>query len=76
MRILLLGALLAVAPLLSVAQQDETPKPPPRPEVGAVAPTFRLNDQAGKALSIGGNTGTEDRFWTVLAFFPKAATPG
>jgi len=42
-------------------------------DVGAAAPDFRLNDQDGKAarladLRAGG--------WVVLAFFPKAMTPG
>ncbi len=40
--------------------------------VGKPAPAFRLNDSQGKAVAIGGAAG----HWTVLAFYPKAATPG
>jgi peroxiredoxin Q/BCP len=43
------------------------------PEVGKAAPAFRVNDHAGKAVSVGGAAGTA---WTVLAFYPKAMTPG
>ena len=43
------------------------------PVVGKPAPTFRLNDHEGKAVSVGAN---DDALWTVLAFYPKAATPG
>ena len=44
----------------------------PRP--GQPAPTFRLNDHNGNATSVGGPR--EDGRWTVLAFYPKALTPG
>jgi len=46
---------------------------PTGPEVGKPAPTFRVNGHDGKAVSVGKN---EDGLWTVLAFYPKAATPG
>lgn len=49
--------------------QEKDPKPL---SVGQRAPAFRLNDHSGKAVSIGGESDT----WTVLAFYPKAATPG
>jgi peroxiredoxin len=42
------------------------------PEVGQAAPAFRLNDHLGKVVALGGKRST----WSVLAFFPKAATPG
>jgi len=40
---------------------------------GQEAPGFRLNDQHGKALSLAEHG---KGAWTVLAFFPKASTPG
>lgn len=43
-----------------------------RAVVGKPAPVFALNDHNGKAVRVGG----ESDLWTVLAFFPKAATPG
>lgn len=42
------------------------------PEVGKPAPLARLNDHTGTVQTIGG----EREKWTVLAFFPKAMTPG
>ena len=68
MKIIQLGAVLTTAALVAfgAAQKDESPK------VGDAAPTFRLNDQQGRAVSIGGESET----WTVVAFFPKAMTPG
>jgi hypothetical protein len=53
-------------------QDPEKPKAPSLPEVGKPAPAFRLNDHHGKAVEVGGKA---DR-WTVIAFYPKAATPG
>jgi len=43
-----------------------------RPEVGKPAPALRLNDHHGNIVELGGKRAN----WTVLAFFPKAATPG
>lgn len=64
---------LAAALLLSlVMSQDTNPTPPPALEVGAIAPALRLNDERGQAVSLGGERET----WTVLAFYPKALTPG
>ena len=60
----------ALAALLLFGQGDA--KKIARPEVGKPAPTFRLNDHAGAVHSIGGKG--DD--WTILAFFPKAMTPG
>ena len=59
----------AFAPLLL---QDEAKQAPTPPRAGAQAPAFRLNDHTGKAVTVGGKSES----WTVLAFFPKAATPG
>ncbi len=57
-----------------VSRQDPEPTaaPTPYPEVGKAAPALRLNDHHGHAVAIGGAAET----WTVLAFYPKAATPG
>ncbi len=67
MRVALLACTLLLAPL---ALQD--PEPSPGPAVGKPAPMFRLNDHQGRAVRVGG----EAESWTVVAFFPKAATPG
>jgi peroxiredoxin Q/BCP len=70
MRSHLLAALLPCLPLLG---QEPSPKPESTvPAVGKPAPSFRLNDQTGKLVTVGGAAKT----WTVLAFYPKAATPG
>ena len=42
-------------------------------KVGAKAPSFRLNDQHGKAVSL---KGVGKDHWVALAFYPKSATPG
>ena len=63
---------------LALAAQDPTPRPKPQPKpaaqatVGNAAPKFRLNDDGGSITSVGGTSKT----WTVLAFYPKAATGG
>jgi peroxiredoxin Q/BCP len=49
------------------------PEEPSGPVVGSAAPDFRLNDQAGKAVRFSEARGEG---WAILAFFPKAATPG
>ncbi len=67
---LLLATCVASLPLLfNTGQTPEQPKPL---EVGNAAPLFRLNDHNGEAVTIGG----EHETWTILAFFPKALTPG
>jgi hypothetical protein len=43
-----------------------------KPEVGKPAPAMRLNDHRGQIVELGGKRAN----WSVLAFFPKAATPG
>ena len=42
-------------------------------EAGATPGAFALNDQEGKAASLGSGQG---HGWFLLAFFPKAATGG
>ena len=63
--------LLAAVAALALPLQDE-PEKPALPEIGGPAPTFRVNDHTGRAVAIGG----ESERWSVVAFFPKAATPG
>ena len=58
--------------LVSLVPQDGAPKGPPGPAVGDPAPSLRLNNQVGRAVSVGGESST----WTVLVFYPKAGTPG
>jgi len=55
---------------LAFAAQDEAQRK--GPEVGKPAPAIRLNDHTGRAVSLAGG----GEHWSVLAFFPKAATPG
>lgn len=57
--------------LLALAVAAAEPKGPPA--VGDAAPDFRLNDQDGRALRFSEHARGA---WAVLAFFPKAATPG
>lgn len=68
--------LLAGAAVLPLAFQNTVQEPMPKEtpavaSVGAPAPKIRLNDQSGTPIQFG----SPDR-WTVLAFFPRAATPG
>jgi hypothetical protein len=58
---------------LSTSTQDPAKQPAtPRVAVGKPAPVFTLNDHNGQGVRVGG----ESERWIVLAFFPKAATPG
>ena len=41
--------------------------------IGAAAPEFRLNDQAGRAVSL---SAYGKDAWTLIAFYPKSLTPG
>ena len=70
MRLRLPLALVASASLALPLFQDR--KEPSGPVVGKQTPTIRLNDEKGLAVSLGG----EADHWTVLAFYPMAATPG
>ena len=63
-------ALLALT-LVPLAQQTGAPQAPSAPKIGSPAPTGRLNDHTGRAVSIG-----KSEHWTVLAFYPKAMTSG
>ena len=63
------GALLALP--LAFAQ-DSAPAPS-TPKPGDAAPVFRLNDHEGDALSVGGE---REGKWAVVAFYPRAMTPG
>lgn len=70
MKLPLLALGLATAALALPIRQDRPAET--GPVVGKPAPTFRLNDHTGAAVNIGGESET----WTVMAFYPKAATPG
>jgi len=63
---------IAIALTGALASQDAEQAVPAIPKVGDSAPVFRLNDHDGDAARIGG----EADHWTVLAFYPKAMTPG
>ena len=54
------------------SSQEQDKRAPEKAQEGQAAPVFRLNDHLGKAVQVGG----ESDLWTVLAFYPKAATPG
>jgi len=65
------AALVAALALGGAAMAEEGTKA--GAEVGAAAPDFRLNDHAGRAVRLSDFKGKN---WVVLAFFPKAMTPG
>ncbi len=46
---------------------------PAGPKVGEAVASIRLNDQHGRATAVGKN---KKGLWSVVAFYPKAATPG
>jgi hypothetical protein len=64
---------LVLASLVAVVAAHAADEPAPGPAVGKPAPAIRLNDHTGVARRVG--PGGEKR-WVVLAFFPKAMTPG
>lgn len=64
---------IALAALFPFVSPDEKREPLDGPVVGQPAPTFKLNDHTGRGTAVGP---TQDGAWTVLAFYPKAATPG
>jgi hypothetical protein len=69
---LLPSLLLALLPCAAFVQDPGADDKAPRAVVGAAAPTFRLNDHAGKLAALGGPS----ERWSIFAFYPKAATPG
>ena len=73
MRRLLPSLVAALGLLLVQAPQEGKPV---RPSVGDTAPAFRLNDHGGHAVRVAPPREGEEGRWTVLAVFPKAATPG
>ena len=66
-----LAAALAVG--LALASRSARGEAPAGAEVGKPAPSFQLNDDAGKLVEVGG---AATKTWTVLAFYPKAMTGG
>ena len=70
MRAWIVGAAAVLALGVAMAQDEEEAK---MLDTGAKAPDFRLNDQDGKAIRLSDLKG---KSWAVVAFFPKAATPG
>lgn len=69
-RTLLLAALLGAAITGGIAMGGDAKAG----HEGAAAPEFRLNDHTGKAVR--GSDIAKSGAWTVLAFYPKAMTPG
>lgn len=63
---------LALALVVLLTQEASENAQSKGPVVGKPAPSFRLNDHEAEVVSFGGKSD----HWTVLAFFPKAATPG
>ena len=74
MRILALAAVPAAifAAVLALSGTSARGDGPSEPEIGKPAPAFKLNDHTGKMVTVGGAS----KAWTVLAFYPKAMTPG
>jgi hypothetical protein len=66
------SALIALVALAAQEAGSSGARPAKLPEVGKPAPPIRLNDQSGKIVTLGGKAAN----WSVLAFFPKAMTPG
>lgn len=64
--------LATVAGLLTLTLQEAPQGASKSPVVGQPAPALRLNDHTGKIVTLGGKT----KNWSVLAFYPKAMTPG
>jgi peroxiredoxin Q/BCP len=68
--LLLAAALLCAAP--PAPAEEATPVPRPL-ALGDAAPPWRLNDDTGRAAAL---ADAKDKAWVVLAFYPKADTPG
>lgn len=71
MRISFCLLLLAAIAVGAVLADDAGPRK--SPAVGDRAPDFRLNDHHGKAFRL---SDAHDGAWVILAFYPKADTPG
>jgi hypothetical protein len=71
-------ALVGLAPLFLAPRPVQGPESaePRLLEVGKPAPVVRLNDHTGRAVHLRPADPDEEGNWKVLAFFPKAATPG
>jgi hypothetical protein len=67
-----LSSMAAVLALFLAVPQESSKQAMKKPEIGKPAPAVRLNDHHGNIVELGGKRAN----WTVLAFFPKAATPG
>jgi hypothetical protein len=67
-----LSSIAAVLALFIAVSQESSKQAMKKPEIGKPAPAVRLNDHHGNIVELGGKRAN----WTVLAFFPKAATPG
>jgi len=64
--------LLVVLCLAALPLMFQSKTAPESPEIGKPAPAFRLNDHTGATVEVGG----ANERWTVVAFYPKALTPG
>ena len=61
--------------LVALALPQDPPQPAKTgPVVGKPAPAARVNDHEGRGTAIAKKNSSGA--WTVLAFYPKAATPG
>lgn len=72
---LLLAFMVQGSPAVERAQQGSKParkQAAKLASVGAAVPSFRLNNHEGRGVSHKGAKGE----WTVVAFYPKAMTPG
>jgi len=71
MRIWMLVMTVAALVVGTAVADDDSPKK--KPTEGSKAPEFRLNDQDGKATRL---SELGEGSWVILAFYPKADTPG
>lgn len=71
-RFLILSLPLLFCTFQAPAQNRPAKPAPAGAAIGKPAPTFRLNDHLGNMVDVGRSS----KHWTVLAFYPKAMTPG
>ncbi len=71
------ASILAAVASVGLWLGQDSSKPRAGLEVGQQLPEFRLNDSTGRARRVAppGPDQPAGR-WTVVAFYPKAATPG